>query len=142
MAENAPARHKTRNARRTERLINPSNCAILGLQDAATMKRQKKNGLTRQGILRALRQNRGLLAKYAVRKIALFGSYAKGQQTEKSDIDFLVEFTRPTYDNLLGLSKALERLFGRKVEILTPEGLDSIRVKDIADDIREALVYG
>jgi hypothetical protein len=103
---------------------------------------QTKAGLTRQAILRALRQNRGLLETHAVRKIALFGSYAKGRQTAKSDIDFLVEFERPTYDNFLGLSRDLERLFGRKVEILTPDGLATIRVKDIADDIRKALVYG
>jgi predicted nucleotidyltransferase len=106
------------------------------------MTRRAKNGLTRKGIFRALQQNPELLEKYAVRKVALFGSYAKGKQTEGSDIDLLVEFARPTFDNFLGLTKELERLFGRKVQILTPDGLNSIRVKDIADDIRKALAYG
>lgn len=105
------------------------------------MKRRTKNTLTRRDILRALRQNRELLGRYAVGEIALFGSYAKGRQTDDSDIDLLVEFTRPTYDNFLGLSRALERLFGRKVEILTPEGLDSIRVQSIADGIRKSLAH-
>ena len=105
------------------------------------MKRRTKNGLTRRDILRALGQNRDLLGRYAVGKIALFGSYAEGRQSENSDIDLLVEFTRPTYDNFLGLSRALERLFGRRVEILTPEGLDSIRVPSIADSIRKSLAH-
>jgi uncharacterized protein len=61
--------------------------------------------------------------------------------TEKGDLDFLVDFERPTYDNFLGPSKDLERLFGRKVDILTPRGLDSIRVKSIAESIRKTLAY-
>lgn len=105
------------------------------------MKARNGNGLTRRTILQTLRQNQALLDQHAVRKIALFGSYAKGKATRTSDIDLLVEFVQPTYDNYLGLAKALERLFGKRVEILTPEGLDSIRVKTIADSIRKTLAY-
>jgi uncharacterized protein len=105
------------------------------------MTRRKIKDLDSRGILDELRQNSALLEKYAVRRIALFGSYASGRQTSKSDIDFLVEFERPTYDNFLGLSKDLERLFGKKVEILTPERLQSIRVRSIAEAIRKTLTY-
>jgi predicted nucleotidyltransferase len=105
------------------------------------MNQGTKNNLNRQGILRVLRRNDEVLQKHAVRRIALFGSYATGRQNRKSDLDFLVDFERPTYDNFLGLSKDLERLFGRKVEILTPQGLDSIRVKSIAESIRKTLAY-
>jgi uncharacterized protein len=105
------------------------------------MKQATTNSLTRQGVLRTLRRNGDLLQKHAVRRIALFGSYAAGSQSRKSDLDFLVDFERPTYDNLLGLSKDLERLFGRKVDILTPQGLESIRVKSIAESIRKTLAY-
>ena len=105
------------------------------------MKPATKDNLTRQGILGALRRNDELLQKHAVRRIALFGSYATGRQSRKSDLDFLVDFERPTYENLLGLSKDLERLFGRKVDILTPQGLESIRVKGIAESIRKTLAY-
>jgi len=87
-------------------------------------KEKRTSALTRRHILRLLRQNPRLLEKYAVKKIGLFGSYAKGRQTGKSDIDFLVEFERPTYDNFIGLARGLERLFGRRVDILTPEGLN------------------
>ena len=103
------------------------------------MNQGTKNNLNRQGILRVLRRNDEVLQKHAVRRIALFGSYATGRQNRKSDLDFLVDFERPTYDNFLGLSKDLERLFGRKVDILTPQGLDSIRVKSITESIRKTL---
>ena len=105
------------------------------------MRQDMKNNLTRQGILRALRRNDELLQKYAVHRFALFGSYATGRQNRKSDLDFLVDFERPSYDNFLGPLKDLERLFGRKVDILTPQGLESIRVKRIAESIRKALAY-
>lgn len=100
-----------------------------------------KSELSRRTILGTLRRNRPLLEKHAVRKVALFGSHAARRATAKSDIDLLVEFESPTYDNLVGLSRDLRRLFGRKVEILTPEGLASIRVKGIADSIRKSLAY-
>ena len=105
------------------------------------MKTQKKTGLTRQSILRLLRQNRRLLDKYSVLSIGLFGSYAIGKQTPRSDVDFLVEFERPTYDNFIGLSRELEILFGRKVEVLTPHGLGSIRIPEVAESIRKVLAY-
>lgn len=100
-----------------------------------------KAKLTRQSILTSLRHNRGLLDKYAVRRIGLFGSFASGRQTERSDIDLVVEFERPTYDNFMGLSRELEKLFGKRVDILTPEGLDSIRVRSVTDSIRKSLAY-
>lgn len=100
-----------------------------------------KPTLTRKTILKSLRQNRSLLDRYSVRRIGLFGSYAAGKQTLRSDIDFVVEFETPSYDNLLGLSRALRKLFGRKVEVLTPDGLDRIRVKGVAESIRKAIAY-
>jgi predicted nucleotidyltransferase len=63
------------------------------------MQQGAKNNLTRQSILRALRRNDELLQKHAVRSIALFGSYATGRPDRKSDLDLLVDFERPTYDN-------------------------------------------
>ena len=56
------------------------------------MKQDIKNNLTRQGILGALRRNDELLQKHAVRRIALFGSYATGRQSRKSDLYFLFDF--------------------------------------------------
>jgi len=41
---------------------------------------------------------------FSVRRIGLFGSFARGEQTESSDIDVLVEFEKPTFRNFMDLS--------------------------------------
>ena len=66
-------------------------------------------------------KNKEILKKYKVKSIALFGSYVKNEQREDSDIDFLVEFEKPTYDNFIHLVFSLEKLLGKKVN-LVPEG--------------------
>lgn len=58
--------------------------------------RKKKPSLTRARILKTLRDHDDALKKYSVRRIGLFGSYARGKQKRGSDIDFLVEFEKPT----------------------------------------------
>lgn len=77
--------------------------------------------VTKEEIKRILFENRNILSKYKVKSIALFGSYARNEQREDSDIDFLVDFEEPTYDNLLNLVLALEKLFEKNVEVI-PEG--------------------
>ena len=103
--------------------------------------KKKKPGLTRARILKTLRDHDEVLKKYSVKRIGLFGSYARGEQKRGSDIDFLVEFEKPTYDNFYDLIVYLEKLFGRKVEVLTPDGVDSIRVPEVAQSIRDSVVY-
>ena len=99
------------------------------------------SALTRREILRRLRQNRDILNQYHVRKIGLFGSYASGRQAGKSDIDFVVEFDQPTYGNFMAVYDFLEKLFGRKIDLLTPEAIETIRVKSVAESIKKSLVY-
>jgi uncharacterized protein len=79
--------------------------------------RSKK--LTDKIIFDELRKNREIFKKYRVKKIGLFGSYARGEQDKNSDIDFLIEFEKPNFDNFMDLSFYLENLFGRKVELIT-----------------------
>jgi uncharacterized protein len=102
---------------------------------------KSKPSLTGRQILKTLQKHKALLKKYSVKRIGLFGSYAQGSPTQKSDIDFLVEFEHSTYDNFLGLIRELEKLFGRKVEVLTPDGVDSIRVDEVRQSIRDSVVY-
>ena len=40
-------------------------------------------------------------------------------------MDFLVEFEQPTFDNYMNLAFALEKLFGRHVDLVTPDGLSN-----------------
>jgi len=68
-------------------------------------------------------KNRKLLTQAQVRSIALFGSYARNEQRADSDIDFLVEFKKNSYDNFIGLVFSLEDLFKKEVNVVTPAGL-------------------
>lgn len=80
-------------------------------------------------------------SKYGVRRIGLFGSYAKGIEKEDSDIDVLVEFERPIGLKFIELAEYLEKILGKKTDVLTPDGIKGIRVKSIAKDIEESIVY-
>ena len=62
-------------------------------------------------------------AQFGVRRIGVFGSYVRGEQKIHSDIDILVEFETPTFDNFMDLSFFLENLFGKKVDLVTISGL-------------------
>ena len=69
-----------------------------------------------------------LCRQYHVRRLALFGSaLGRDFDPEQSDVDFLVEFEplpAGTYaDTYFGLLLALERLFGRKVDLVEPESV-------------------
>lgn len=61
--------------------------------------------------------------KFGVRKIGIFGSYARGEEKVTSDVDVLVEFEEPTFRNFMGLAFFLEDLFNRKVDLVTVKGL-------------------
>jgi len=79
--------------------------------------------LTTNKILEVLKRNRKLLKKYSVKKIGLFGSFIRNEASTKSDIDLLVDFEEKTFDNYIELTFELEKLFNRKVELLTEEGI-------------------
>jgi len=100
-----------------------------------------KKTLTQEKVIRELNEHREVLNKYTVKKIGLFGSFVRNRQKSGSDIDFVVEFKKPSFDNLSGLINYLEKLFGRKVDVLTSEGVKNIRVKKVAEDIKRNLVY-
>jgi len=98
--------------------------------------------LTREKILNKLREELPFLEQeFGVRKIGIFGSFAKGNQNRKSDIDIVVEFERPIGLAFMDLANYLERIFDNKVDILTPEGIKSIRVNTIAEEIKESIIY-
>ena len=71
-----------------------------------------------------------------VKKIGLFGSFARDEQNSKSDIDFLVVFSDPTYDNLLTLHEQLGKLYGRKVELVTPNGMSKYMMPYVEKEVR------
>jgi len=104
------------------------------------MKKQRKD-LTKGEVLDDIRKHRDILLKYKVREIGLFGSFVRGEQEDRSDIDLIVDFEEPSIENFMGLSSFLENLFGKKVEILTPAGVDSIRINHVKEEIKRSIVY-
>jgi predicted nucleotidyltransferase len=98
--------------------------------------------LTKEVILKALHEKYPYLAtEYGVKRIGLFGSYAKHTSMEASDIDLVVEFERPLGFKFMELSEYLEQLLGKKVDILTPAGIQGIRIAHIAESIEESITY-
>lgn len=67
---------------------------------------------------------KALFKRYKVKRIAIFGSYAAGQPTRKSDIDFLVEFEKgASLFDMIGLKLDIESLLKKTVDIATPKSL-------------------
>ena len=97
--------------------------------------------LTKDRIIELLLEQTPYLAReFGVRKIGLFGSFAEGRSNDSSDIDIVVEFDRPIGLRFMELGDYLERLLGRKVDILTPTGIQDIRRKTVAQRISESIV--
>lgn len=79
----------------------------------------------KEGILATLAGNQVKIKSFGIKRLGLFGSYAKGKQNAQSDIDLLVEFEegKKTFDNFIQLSFLLEDLLGKKIELITLESL-------------------
>ncbi len=75
--------------------------------------------LTKKEILKFLSENKeGLLKKFDVTNISLFGSFTREEETDESDIDLLMEMNGPTFSKLAGPKIYLERFFNRDVNIV------------------------
>lgn len=98
--------------------------------------------MTREKVIEILRKELPYFgAEYGVKRIGLFGSYAKGTQAEDSDVDVVVEFERPIGLKFVEFAEYLEKLLGRKTDVLTPAGISGIRVTRVAENIKDSIVY-
>ena len=80
--------------------------------------------ITQDYILNKLKELKPILYKdYAVKEIGLFGSFAKDTYAEDSDIDILVEFEKPIGWRYFSLEIYLEKVFGRKIDLVTKNAL-------------------
>ena len=75
---------------------------------------------TSSEIMRMLKSNLDNIKKFHVSKIGLFGSFAREEQNDTSDVDILVEFEdgHENFDNYMDLKFYLEELFERKVDVV------------------------
>jgi len=92
--------------------------------------------ITRNYILLKLKELKPTLRKeFAVSKIGLFGSFSDGTSSEESDIDLLVELERPIGWKFFSLELYLEKVFNRKVDIVTKSALKEPIKKTILNQV-------
>jgi hypothetical protein len=82
-----------------------------------------KKKVLREKVLRVLAKHKPELARMGVRSIGLFGSAARGESDASSDLDFLVEFDRKSFDAYMDVKEFLEELFGCKADLVIAENL-------------------
>jgi hypothetical protein len=74
-------------------------------------------------VVAKLEANRDAIRALGVRRLGVFGSVARGEEGESSDLDFLVEFERKTFDAYMDLKFLLEEIFGRPVDLVLSDAL-------------------
>ncbi|MDD2702873.1 MAG: nucleotidyltransferase family protein [Candidatus Omnitrophica bacterium] len=87
--------------------------------------------LTKEKILKKIQQHSETIGAYGIKRVGIFGSFVKANQTSKSDIDVLVEFDRgtKTFDNYMDFKFFLEKMFHRKVDLVIRDTLKA-RIKN------------
>ena len=76
-----------------------------------------------------------LTDKYGLSLMAIFGSYCRGEQTESSDVDILVDFQRPIGIEFIDLANELEKLLKIKVDLVSKNGVKPQYFKHIEQDL-------
>ena len=105
---------------------------LVSLQSDRHMTKQKE-------VMARLRSLKGELAtRYDVREIGIFGSVARGENDQDSDLDLFVEFgSHADLITFIGLWQFLEDTFGTKIDLLSKGGLRS----DLRDAVYQDLVF-
>jgi len=100
--------------------------------------------LDKDNIIRTLQNKLPYLRmRFGVTRLALYGSFAQDRATSESDIDLLVELSRPLGFEFVTLAGYLEEILGREVDLVTFETLEQSRrhprYRPIAADIERTL---
>ncbi|MDA1060176.1 MAG: nucleotidyltransferase family protein [bacterium] len=74
-----------------------------------------------KGALQSKKQE--LQDKYKIKTIAIFGSYARGEQKKESDLDVMVEFYEPLGLEFIDLANELEEIVGTRVDLVSKSGV-------------------
>ena len=77
----------------------------------------------KEEIFRTLARQEDELRRLGVRSLALFGSAARGEDRQTSDLDFVVELERKTFDAYMDLKCLLEGLFDCKVDLVIADAI-------------------
>ncbi len=95
---------------------------------------------TKEQAFERIQAHQSALRQFGAARLGLFGSFVRGEQTEQSDIDFIVEFEagKKTFRNFINMVYYLEKVMGRKVELLTWEGMASFVRREAEKEIEYA----
>ncbi|MCM3127547.1 nucleotidyltransferase family protein [Paenibacillus provencensis] len=93
--------------------------------------------MMREEVKRILKEQKEFLNReYHVSKIGVFGSYARDEHSESSDIDILVEFTRPVGFEFIELKDYLETIFNKSVDLVTVKALKPYMKDEILSEVQ------
>jgi uncharacterized protein len=99
----------------------------------------KKTGKSLEEIKEILKAHKEEVSqKYKVSEIGVFGSFVRGDQRKRSDIDILVEYDEiPDLFEFINLERYLQRLLRKKVDLVRKEAIRS----ELQDKILKEVVY-
>lgn len=80
-----------------------------------------------------------LQENFKVKEIGIFGSYARNEQIETSDIDILVDFFEPIGWDVVDLKNFLEKIFNHKVDLVLKDGIS--RNQRLWQSVKDELLY-
>jgi predicted nucleotidyltransferase len=91
----------------------------------------------RQDILSSLEKLKGeVTEEYSVKTLGLFGSVARSEETDESDIDLLVEFSKPVgFVTFMRLEHFLSERLGTRVDLVTPDSLKPVIRQDVLAEV-------
>jgi predicted nucleotidyltransferase len=81
------------------------------------------------------KQKAHLVQQYGLKNMAIFGSYGRQEQRQDSDIDILVEFSRPIGIEFIDLGNELERILKMKVDLVSRNGIKPKYFERIEKDL-------
>lgn len=84
-----------------------------------------------------------IIEKYRIPAMYLFGSYARGEATEDSDLDFLIDTTGTDLTSLLRLGALycdLEEAFGKRIDIITVRSIMQASSMESDEDFRNTVM--
>jgi hypothetical protein len=93
----------------------------------------------KRDVLQRLAGEARRIKAHGVRRLGLFGSFVRSEQTSDSDVDMLVEFHsgQKTFDNFMSLADLLEDVLKRRVELVTTEALSPYLGPRILADVED-----
>lgn len=81
-------------------------------------------------------QKERLFEKYPIKELAIFGSVSRGDDTEESDVDILVDFHKPVGIEFIDLADELQDILNKKVDLISKKGIKQRYFKHIQNDLQ------